>query len=98
MRLFHLVSLVLVSDAANRWLARPRVTVTIELESGHVLISQVVITLLPALPPNLRRGLPSARMECTVVRGQSSSSRTWWRSRRLQIEVEPAFSGPLLTS
>ncbi len=47
----YLVCLVLVADAANRWLARPRVTGTIERVSGLVMIGLGILTLVPALLP-----------------------------------------------
>ncbi len=47
----YLVGLVLSADAANRWLARPRVTGAIELLSGLVMIGLGVSTFVPALLP-----------------------------------------------
>ncbi|MDF2989709.1 MAG: LysE family translocator [Microbacterium sp.] len=47
----YLAGLVLVADAANRWLARPRVSGAIELLSGLVMIGLGVFTFIPALLP-----------------------------------------------
>ncbi|MCC4249767.1 LysE family transporter [Microbacterium testaceum] len=47
----YLVCLVLAADAANRWLARPRVTGTIERVSGLVMIGLGMLTPVPALLP-----------------------------------------------